>query len=290
MILVTGAAGLSGSIVVRHFSRQKTKLRALVRNPEKARELETLPMIEVVQGDMLRPETLGPALRGIERVLMISSPNSQMFETQCTFIDACKKAGVQHIVKFSGFEAGVDPKRFRFMRMHSEIEHYLENSGVAWAHLRPSQFMQVYLREAPSIAAKGAIFLPMGNARLEPVDIEDIAKVAFSLLHSEGHEGKSYDMTGPESLTMTEVAERISSAIKKPVRYVNVSPEDHRKMFLEHGTPSFLADGVYELFAERRARPDQPVNLATHELFGVRPTTFAEFAFRNAVLFNGGKP
>ena len=57
-------------------------------------------------------------------------------------------------MKFSGAELGVDPKKFRFMRMHNEIEHYLENSGVAWTHLRPSQFMQVYLREAPAIAAK----------------------------------------------------------------------------------------------------------------------------------------
>lgn len=290
MILITGAAGLSGSIIVRHFSCQKTNVRALVRNPEKAHQLQALPMVEVVQGDMLRPETLGPALQDVERVLMISSPNSQMVETQCTFIDACKKAGVLHIVKFSGAELGIDPKKFRFMRMHNEIEHYLQNSGVAWTHLRPSQFMQVYLREAPTIAAKGTIFLPMGNARLEPVDIEDIAKVAFSLLHSEGHEGKSYDMTGPESLSMTEVAKRISSAIEKPVRYVNVAPEDHRKMLLEHGIPSFLADGVYELFAERRRRPDQPVLLRTHELFGVRPTTFAEFALRNAGIFKEGRP
>jgi uncharacterized protein YbjT (DUF2867 family) len=87
-------------------------------------------MVEVVQGDMLRPETLGPALQSVERALMISSPNSEMHETQCRFIDACKKAGVQHIVKFSGFESGVDPKKFRFMRMHNEIEHYLENSGA----------------------------------------------------------------------------------------------------------------------------------------------------------------
>jgi hypothetical protein len=59
-------------------------------------------------------------------------------------------------------------------------------------------------------------------------------------------------------MTMTEVAERISSAIEKPVCCVNVPPEDHRKMLLEHGIPSFLPDGVYELFAERRARPYSP--------------------------------
>jgi uncharacterized protein YbjT (DUF2867 family) len=98
---------------------------------------------------MLRPETLGRALDGTSRVLMISSSNPQMAETQQAFVDAARKAGVRHIVKLSGKEAyrGYDAKRFRFTRMHEEIERYLEASGVAWTHLRPSQFMQVFLRE-----------------------------------------------------------------------------------------------------------------------------------------------
>jgi uncharacterized protein YbjT (DUF2867 family) len=287
VILVTGAAGLSGSIIVRDFARRKAKVRALVRNRENTCELAARSMIEVVEGDMLRPETLGAALTDVERVLMISSSTSQMVETQCTFIDACKKAGVRHIVKFSGAEAGVDREKFRFMRMHDEIERYLESSGLAWTHLRPSQFMQMYFREAPTIVTRNAIFLPMENARLEPVDIEDIAKVAFALLHSEGHEGKSYDMTGPDSLTIAEIAERISSVIGKAVHYVNVSPEEKRKALLANGVPPFVADGIDELFAERRRRPAQPVFLRTHELFGVRPTTFAEFALRNAAVFHG---
>ena len=95
---------------------------------------------------MLRPGTLGPALEGVDKVLMISPSDPLMVETQCRFIDASKKAGVTHIVKFSGAESGVgfDPKKFRFTRMHEEIERYLEGSGVAWTHLRPSQFVQVY--------------------------------------------------------------------------------------------------------------------------------------------------
>jgi uncharacterized protein YbjT (DUF2867 family) len=170
MVLVTGAAGLSGSIVIREFARQKTPVRALVRSRTKASALETLATVELVEADMLRPETLDAALRGVDRVLMISSSNARMLETQCTFIDAAKKAGVRHIVKFSGAESGIDfnPENFRFTRMHEEIERYLERSGLKWTHLRPSQFMQVYLREVPTIVTENALFLPMETPSWHP--------------------------------------------------------------------------------------------------------------------------
>jgi uncharacterized protein YbjT (DUF2867 family) len=289
VILVTGAAGLSGSIVIREFARQKTAVRALVRNRAKARALEAYPMVEIVEGDMLRPETLRAALQGVQRVLMVSSAVQEMLETQCTFIDACKKAGVPHIVKLSGAESGIgfNPSSFRFTQMHEEIERYLERSGVAWTHLRPSQFMQIYLREVPTIVTADALFLPMANSRLSPVDLEDVAKVAFSVLRNGGHEGKSYDMTGPEGLTMAEVAERISRAVAKTIRYVDVAPEEKRRALLAAGIPSVFTDALDELFAERRRRTESRVYLGTHEIFRIRPTTFAEFAQRNADVFRG---
>jgi uncharacterized protein YbjT (DUF2867 family) len=289
MILVTGATGLSGSIVIREFARHKTPVRALVRSRSKARALETLTAVGIVEADMLRPETLGAALDGVERVLMISSSDPQMVETQCTFIDASKKAGVRHIVKFSGAESGIgfDPKAFRFTRMHEQIERYLEGSGLAWTHLRPSQFMQVYLREVPTIVAQNALCLPMENAKLAPVDIEDIAKVAFALLLNGGHEAKSYDMTGPEALTMEQVAAQISQAIGKTIRYINVPPAQKRKALLAAGASEFFADAVDELFAERRKRQESRVYLGTHDAFAIRPTTFAEFARGNAAVFRG---
>lgn len=74
--------------------------------------------------------------------------------------------------------------------MHDEIERYLERSGLSWTHLRPSQFMQVYLRETPTIVSKQAIFLPMADVTLAPVDVEDIAKVSFALLAREGITGR----------------------------------------------------------------------------------------------------
>lgn len=289
MILVTGAAGLNGSAVVREFSRNGVPVRALVRDRLKAKALTGLPHVELVEGDMDRAGTLSPALQGVGRVLMISSAGPQMVETQCRFVDACKVAGVAHVVKFSGKESGIgfDAKNFRFTRMHEDIERYLETCGLAWTHLRPSQFMQVYLREAPSIAGKGLLLLPFEDVKLSPVDVEDIAKIAFALLTQGGHESRAFDITGPEALSMADIAASISAAIGQTVRYQNVNPEERRRAMLAAGVPPFTVDALDEQAAERRRHPESRVDVGTHELFGVEPTTFAEFARRHAAAFRG---
>lgn len=290
MILITGVTGRSGSAVVREFARQGVPVRALARDPAKAAPLAALPAVEVVTGDMRRPDTLGPALEGVERILMISGARQHLVETQCAFIDAARAAGVPHVVKFSGAESGIgfDPQAFRGTRAHEEVERYLERSGLAWTHLRPSQFMQNYLVEhARSIAADGAMYVPMGDATLAPIDIEDIAKIAVAVLLAEGQEGMRYDMTGPEALTMYDVAERISAAIGRPVRYVDVTPEEYHRRLVAANVPADFMEILADAYAERRKRPRSRLALGAHERFGVEPTTFAAFARRNAGLFRG---
>lgn len=291
MILVTGATGLNGSAIVRECARRGVQLRTLVRDRAKAGALGALPHVDIVEGDMSRPNTLAAALDGVRRALMISSSVPNMVETQSAFIDACRESGVEHVVKLSGAEAGIgfDQSKFRFTRMHREIELHLEGSGLAWTHLRPSQFMQVYLRETPTIVNKDAIFLPFGNITLSPIDVEDIAKIAVAVLTGDGHAGKSYDMTGPEALTMTDVATRISTAVCRTIRYVAITPHDRRLALLATGMPEFIADALDEQTAERLKCPKARVYLGTHEILGVRPTTFAEFANRCAPLLRGEK-
>jgi uncharacterized protein YbjT (DUF2867 family) len=190
----------------------------------------------------------------------------------------------------SGKEAyrGYDAKRFRFTRMHEEIERYLEASGVAWTHLRPSQFMQVFLRETPTVVADGALFLPFEDTQqFSPVAVEDVARVACELLVRAGHESKSYDLTGPEALTLPEISDRIAEAIGKPVRFVEITPAERRQALLSAGVSPYFADAMDEQTNERRRCRQSTVHLATHELFGIRPTTFAEFARRHAGVFRG---
>ncbi len=286
MILVTGGTGLNGKALLQRLSAGGVAVRALVRNPAKAEAIAALPNVEIVLGDMARPETLAPALGGVERAMLISSSDPMMLEVQSNFIDAAKKAGVKHVVKLSGIMPELD-SAFRFARMHGEIEKRLEASGMAFTHLRAGEFMPAYFRQASNIATKGAIFLPMEEARIASIDVGDIAEIAAKVLTGPGHEGKIYPLTGPQALTMTEVAEKLSAAIGKPIRYVNVPPEAARQAQLAAGMPPYLADALFELFAERRNGKEAKVWPDAAALLGRPATSFDEFARRNAAVFRG---
>jgi uncharacterized protein YbjT (DUF2867 family) len=179
---------------------------------------------------------------------------------------------------------------FRFARMHGEAEKRLEHSGLVFTHLRAGEFMPSYFRQVPSILAKGAMFLPMENARIASIDVGDIAEFAATVLTGSGHEGKIYPITGPEALTMAEVAEKLSAVTDKPIRYVNVAPADARNAQLAAGMPPYLADALVELFAERRNGKESQVYPTVQALLGRPPTSFDMFAKRNAAIFRGEQP
>jgi len=258
-----------------------------VRSRAKARGFEAFPTVELVEGDMSRPATLEAALFGVDRVLLISSSDQEMVERQFTFSDAARKADVRHIVKFSGLSAADVDTPFVFGSMHAEIERYLEGSGLAWTHLRPSQFMTEYLREVPTILAQSGLFLPLEDAKLVPVDVADIARAAYLLLTTPGHEGKIYAMSGPEALSMQQIAEQIAAAIGQAVRYVSITREARRQALLAAGVPSFSVDALDVQAGERLKGTEATVHPETHTALGITPTPFADFARRNAGAFLG---
>ena len=288
MILLTGATGTAGSFIANEFVRERVPVRILVRNRAKAAGLEKVPTVEIVEGDMSKRSSLGPALDGVDRVLMISAPLMDMVETQSTFIDAGKAAGVRHVIKFSGLDARRDTT-FPFGLMHKDIEEHLENLASRGRICARLGFMQEYLREAPSIINDGAFYLALGDVRLNPVDLVDVAKVGFLLLRDGGHEGERIAMTGPEALTMAEIADRISRAMGRTVRYVAISPDARRQALIAHGIPPEFADALDKQVEERlKGGIKLQVDLSTHQLFNVNPTTFLEFAQRNAEAFGAG--
>jgi uncharacterized protein YbjT (DUF2867 family) len=290
MILLTGATGSAGSFIADQFVRAREPVRILVRNRAKAAAFEEVPTVEIVEGDMSRADSLAAGLDGVERVLMISAPSMDMVETQSAFVDACKAAGVRHVVKFSGLDARSDTT-FPFGLMHKAVEEHLERSGLAWTQLRPTGFMQEYLREAPSIIYEAAMYFALGDARLNPVDLSDVGKVGFLLLRDGGHEGARLIMTGPEALTMSEIADRLSSATGKTVRYLPVSRAARKQALVSHGIPPELAEALDRQVEERlKGGLESQVDVSTHQLFGVRPTTFLEFALRHAEAFGAAGP
>ena len=221
--------------------------------------------------------------------MLISSSDPAMLEVQSNFIDAAKKAGVRHVVKLSGIMPDTDSP-FRFARMHGEAELKLERSGMAFTHLRAGEFMHAYFRQVPAIVARGAFFLPMEDARIASIDVGDIAEVGAAVLTEPGHEGKIYPLTGPEALTMEEVAQKLSAATGRQIKYVNVAPEEAKKTQLSNGVPQYTADALAELFAERRKGKESKVHRVIEGIIGRRATSFDDFALRNAAIFRGEQP
>jgi uncharacterized protein YbjT (DUF2867 family) len=284
--LVTGATGKVGREVVRQLSVAGLPARALVRDPLRATPIR-LPGVEIVVGDLARPETLGPAFSGVDRLFLLSPADPDQVSLQGNAIEASRRAGVQRIVKVSlagGPDAGT-----QIGRWHWATEKQIEASGIDFTFLRPSLFMQQTLTYAPSIATTGSFSAPLGTGAIALVDTRDVAAVAVAALTEEGHARRIYDLTGPSALTFDEIADEISRAIGKKVAYVHVPPEYARKQMQAAGLPRWLAEDMLTLFAACREGYGADVSTTVKDVTGQRPRSFREFARDYAAVFQKGR-
>src|SRR4029450_4261303 len=181
MFLVSGATGTNGREIVLQLANLGIPVKALVRDMAKATPFRG-KCVHVAVGDLNEPATLEEAFEAVDRALVLPANTANQLEQEPTFIDAAKRAGVQHIVKFSALGADNPKSGSRIIRWHAEAEGYLEASGLAWAHPRPSLFLPNWLGSAAPIAGEGALYAPLGEARVAAVDVRDIAAVAVKAL------------------------------------------------------------------------------------------------------------
>ncbi|MBI4397005.1 MAG: SDR family oxidoreductase, partial [Elusimicrobia bacterium] len=236
MILVTGATGTVGSEVVRRLSALGVPFRAMTRHPEKAARLRQIAggtRLEVVKGDMARPETLDGAVAGVDAVFLLSEAHPRQVEMQGHIVNAAKRAGVRRMVKLSVLGAD-ETSPLAVGRWHRTTEKQIESSGFSFTHLRPHYFMQNLLAYAPAIAKRGVFHAPLGDGKISLVDVRDIAAVAARVLTEKGHEGKAYDVTGPEAISFHEAAAKLSKALGREVAYRDV-PADNAERGMRMG-------------------------------------------------------
>lgn len=285
MILVTGATGTVGKEVVKQLSSTGEKIRVMVRNVEKAAPLKG-PGVEVVQGDFGKPDTLASAVKGVEKVFLLSSADPRQVELQGNVLKAAKSAGVKHLVKLSALGARPDSS-VALARGHYQTEKQIQDSGIPYTHLQPHFFMQNLLMFADSIKRQGAFYAPMKQGKISLVDVRDIAAVAARVLTEKGHERKTYAITGPEALSFGELAEKFSRVLGRKVAYVDVPPEDAKKGMLGAGMPEWLVDDLLALYGIFSAGHAAVVSKAVEEVTKKPARTFDQFAKDFARFFKG---
>lgn len=210
-ILITGANGtISSALLALLASSADAKLRALVRDPAKAPQT---PGVEVVVGDLERPDTLFDAFSGVDTLWLLTAAGPQAPHASSNAVWAARNAGVSHIARLSAIGAAHDAPN-RNGRLHALSDAELAASGVAYTVIRPSAFMQNLLGSVSG----GTLYHNWGQGRVGFIDARDIAAFASHLLTRPAqHAGKTYNLTGPASLSMTDVAAALTQEPATPI-------------------------------------------------------------------------
>ncbi|WP_214408471.1 SDR family oxidoreductase [Sphaerisporangium fuscum] len=281
MILVTGATGSIGRHLVRRLRQERVPFKAFVRDEHKGRALGC----DYVVGDFDDPDSLATALEGVDRLFLNTAGaepvagEQPMIRRQKTAIDAAARAGVSKIVKVSVWHAREGALLAEGAHWH--IEQHLKASGVDWSVLQPSGFMQNFVTGTGAFTEDGDLVGTSGDARVSYIDCHDIAACAAVLLTGPRGGGESFVLTGPEALTHAEIAEKLSAALGRTVRYVDVPPARMAATLKTQGLPPRFVDDVVQLWQEVAAGSLSATTAAVDDLTGRPARTFEEFLAGN---------
>ncbi|MEU3269782.1 NAD(P)H-binding protein [Saccharomonospora sp. NPDC006951] len=220
MILVTGATGTVGGILLRHLISHGEAVRAMTRTPS---VLAAHSGLDVVGADFDDPESLAAAVAGVRAVFLLTAPASATPKHDLNLLDAACSAGVTTIVKLSAIGSGERIGGKIVGAWHLEAEAAVRESGMAWTVLRPSSFASNTLAFAEAIKAGDPIPNTTATARQGVIDPRDIAAVAAAALTGPGHGGRVHTLTGPELLSVPDQAAILGSVLGRPVSTVDVS-------------------------------------------------------------------
>jgi uncharacterized protein YbjT (DUF2867 family) len=285
MMLITGATGKIGKELVQDLVARRATFKVMARSKEAIKGFDSKG-IKTVHGDFDQPETFAGALASVETVFLLSTARRDMMAIERKFLAACKAKGVQRVIRLSAI--GANPwAASALLRNHGKCEAGLEDSGLAWTHLRPSVFMQnLVAYMGPTVAKESTLYAPAGDARMPWVDTRDIAAVAGTVLTSAGHEGLVYEITGPESLTYAQVAERMSLQMGRQITFVNVPDGAAHQAMVSMGMSPWLAEGMVTLYHVFKANgPTAQVLETVERITGHAPRTLTTYLKENAAAF-----
>ncbi|MFD9506560.1 NmrA family NAD(P)-binding protein [Streptomyces mirabilis] len=252
LVLITGAGGV-GRTVLEQLRAQDVPVRVMVRrDDDRAAGLRALGA-EVVIGDLTRPETVAAALEGVGRMYfaMPVSPDHLLAATVVASV-AREYGKLDALVGLSQMTVSqmtaTSTEESHQQRLHWLAEQVLNWSGLPVVHIRPTPFLDTPLfttLAARSIRENGTLALPFGTGRTSPVAVEDVARVVATVLRDPApHVGQVYELTGPRSVDMKELAGEFSRALGRPVTYVDVPPERWEAELPKLGMPPHLEQHV----------------------------------------------
>jgi uncharacterized protein YbjT (DUF2867 family) len=270
MFFVTGASGNAGGAVVRALLREGRVVRALIR------EGSTVPDgAEPVIGDLNRPETFSAALVDVQGVFLLSG-----YERMEELLAAMRSAGVGRVVLLSSSAAPSGDTSNAVARYHIESERLVQASGIPWTFLQPNSFMSNTFRWLPQLRAGDVVRLPFADVAVATIDPDDLGAVAATALTADGHDGRSYRLSGPESLRPLEQVAIVAEVLGRHVRFEAQSNEEAREEMSATMPPEYV-DAFMSFFADGTLDESQ-VLPTVEQIIRRPPRAFAQWAAAHA--------
>jgi uncharacterized protein YbjT (DUF2867 family) len=284
-ILITGATGKTGLPLSQELADRKVPFRALIHSMVKE------PLVrrwasDIVAGDYQDRDAMDEAFDGIERVYLVSPPAPDQEEVQTALVDIAKKKGVKHIVKLSALGASA-ASPVGLLRTHAAIEDHIRKSGLAWTFLQPHFFMENLLGNAESVIRDGVIYSPLGDAAISPISVHDIAAAAAEVLTGKGHEGKTYQLTGPQAMNYNGIARTLAGVTHKRVEYVPITFQAALQAMARTGMPDWLAGELLQLMKTWAEGKGSMVTKDVERIIKRTPITLWEFLECHKHMFTG---
>ena len=289
-ILVTGGDGNIGSEVISQLSSKGDNVRIVagVRSVSKKRIDKRLDNHDLAEIEYDNPETVTEALRGIDKLFLLTPTHPKMIEFTSNLVNGAKERVVKHIVKLSHIRADPnDEPQINITHLHRQAEKIIEDSGIPFTFLRPNFFMQNFINFYLG-KDQSSIYLPAGDGKVSFVDVRNIAAVAVQALtaNEEGlHSGKAYTITGPEAISYGEAAKILSEYIGRSISYVSISEDDAHKAIINMGMSDWHTNILLELLMLSREGYLSSVTHDVEAVTGNKPISFAEFAKEHADAF-----
>ncbi|QXJ24220.1 NAD(P)H-binding protein [Actinomadura graeca] len=270
-ILVTGATGTVGRLLVGELLASGQKVRALTRDPAAA----GLPgEVEVVAGDMAVTETLAPVFEGVTAAHLINfgGDDYAALENGQEIVDLAVRSGVRRVTVLGGRDEG-------------RLERAVAASDLEWTFLNPVEFMSNTLKWwAGAVRAEGVIREPFAHRLSAMVHEADIAASAARILVDGGHGGRTYTLTGPEAVTIPQKVAALGAAIGREIGFVELTVEQAKEKWRGEGTPEPVIGFLVEALGNT-PEVGYTVVPAVQEITGRPARTFAQWAAEHADAF-----
>ncbi|GIJ63751.1 NAD(P)H-binding protein [Virgisporangium aurantiacum] len=279
MILVTGANGNVGSEVAAALVDADEPVRALSRT---AATSSIRPGVEVVPGDLDRPETLAAALAGVDAVFLLPG-----FRDMPGVLARIRAAGAARVVLLSGGSAGDNDPDNAISRYMARSETAVRESGLPWTFLRPVAFMSNTLRWVPELRDGDVVREPFATVRVANIDPYDIAAVAVRALLTPAHEGRIYHLSGPESLLPADRLAMLGAVLGRNLTLRALSPDEARAE-LTAAMPAEYVDAFFRFYVDGTL-DESTVRPTVEEITGRPPRTFRQWATAHVGAFAARK-